>query len=672
MTDDVRRPAELPTSIPTADRLDSWKEIGAYLKRDVTTVRRWEKREALPVHRHLHDRRESVYAYRNELDRWWEARKPQLADKLQADTLGGLGRERLAWMSAGFLAMSTCALALLLLIRPLPDAPLERRAVQLAIPQAGPTGDFAFSPDGRSVAFVAGREGEARLWIRSLDSVTPVLVPGTESAATPFWSPDGRFLAFGADGKLRKVAVSGGAVHTLCEARNVIGGTWNRDDVIVFAPSNRTPLYRVAAAGGEPVQVTSLDESQGHNTHRWPTFLPDGRRFLYLARGTRPEDNGIYAGALDSPVTVRLVNAESSMAFAKPGFLVFARNRALLAQPLDLKTLRVTGEPIQILEDVLYSRDDSYAGFSVSDHGELAYQTSAALPRSTLAWFARSGQQLESANTLQDMEEPSLSGDGDRVAVSRWMGASRDIWLVDRAKGNSRLTSHPSVELMPIWSPDGDSIVFASNRDGPSDLYRMPSNGAGQAELIVKSGTVKHPTDWSQAAGVIVFESDDPKTGWDLWTLPLRAGGVATPFLQTEFAEGFGRLSPDGRWMAYVSNKSGANEIFVRPFPASPDGLTKISTAGGTQPRWRGDGSELFYLAADGKLMSVTVRTRPTFSAALPKALFETRPSQSGEWSYDVSRDGERFVFTVPVGDAAAAPIMVALDWIATISPARR
>ena len=645
-------------------RLDSWKEIASYLKRDVTTVRRWEKREGLPVHRHLHDTRDSVYAYTGELDGWWQGRRNHLPEGTPETPQPSRREPRavLAWIVAAFLGISTVSIGVVHFRESAGAQPVERRTVRLSVLPAEPTGDFTFSPDGRFLTFVAGSQDDARLWIRSLDSLAPHPLAGTEGAGSPFWSPDSRFIAFGAGGKLKKVAVSGGPVQTVCDARTVIGGTWNRENVIVFAPNNRTPLYRVPAAGGEPTPVTVLDPLQGHNTHRWPQFLPDGRRFLYLARSTRPENSGIYVGSLGSPTGTRVLSAESRVAYAQPGYLLFVRDRALLAQPFNASTVRIEGDSIQVLEDVRYSRDDSYASFSISEHGEMAYQTMATVPRSELAWFNRAGEPLESSSTFHDTEDPSLSADGKRVAVTRWTGPSKDIWLVDLARGSSRVTSDPSADLMPIWSPDGTSIVFASNRDGPSDLYRMAPGGAGQAELLLNSSAVKHPTDWSVDGDVIVYESNDPKTSWDLWTLSVRDGGRATAFLRTEFAERLGRLSPDGRWMAYGSNESGTNEVYVRPFPPS-SGKSKISTAGGTEPRWRRDGKELFYLAADRKLMSVSVQAASTFLTSLPKVLFETRVSQSGEWSYDVTPDGQRFVINAAVGDTTPAPIIVILNW---------
>jgi Tol biopolymer transport system component len=660
-------------SSPANGRLDSWKEIGAYLKRDVTTVRRWEKREGLPVHRHLHDRRDTVYAFRIEIDTWWQGRRNHLTEPAAEDGVpqrgeGGKPRAlRLASIAAALLAISTLSLAVVH-FREAAGQPTERRAVRFSVSAASPSGDFAFSPDGRLLAYVGGSEDDTRLWIQALDSLTPRSLAGTEGAESPFWSPDSRFIAFGAKGKLRKVAVSGGPVHTLCDARVVLGGTWNRDDVIVFTPDNRTPLFRVPAAGGEPTPVTTLDRSQGQNTHRWPHFLPDGGRFLYLARSPRPDQSGIYVGSLDSPAVTRVLSAESKVAYAQPGYLLFVRDKALLAQPFDATALRIEGDPVQVLEDVRYSRSDSYASVSISEHGELAYQTTAAVPRSNLAWFNRTGQPLESVSTLHDADDPSISPDGKRVAVTRSTGSLKDIWIVDLARGNSRVTADPSVEFTPIWSPDGHSIVFASNRDGPSDLYRTAASGAGRAEPLLNSSAVKHPTDWSLDGRTIVYDVDDPKTSWDLWTLPV-GGGAATPFLQTEFAEGFGRLSPDSRWMAYVSDESGTNEVYIRPFPPST-GKWKISTAGGTVPRWRRDGKELFYIAPDGTLMSVSVQAASMFLASLPKVLFKTRMSQNGEWGYDISPDGHRFAISMAVGDSTPAPITIILNWTSGLRPA--
>lgn len=571
----------------------------------------------------------------------------------------GRRRERLAWIAAFMMAIAAVSAALSHFREPA----IERRAVRLSIVPAQPTSDFSLSPDGRLMAFAAHGQGGVRLWIQSLDSLTPHPLDGTEGAELPFWSPDGRFLAFGAGGKLKKIAVSGGPVQTLCDARTMIGGTWNRDGVIVFAPSNRTPLYRVLAAGGEPTPVTTLDRSLGQNTHRFPFFLPDGRRFLYLARSTSPELSGIYVGSLDSTAATRIMSVDSMAAYAAPGYLLFARDRALLAQPFDAGSLRLSGEPVQVLEDVRYSRADSYASFSLSEHGEMAYQTSAAVPRSELAWFTRAGQRLESYGASGNLLDPSLAPDGTRIAVMRWANATSDIWVVDAARGSSsRLTLNPSVDFAPLWSPDGRSIVFASSRNGPSDLYQTASGGAAGEAALLSSSAVKHATDWSLDGRFIVYESKDQRTDWDLWTVPAHGDGQAAPFLRSDFAERLGRLAPNGRWMAYVSNESGRDEVYVRPFPAS-SGQWMISTAGGTEPRWRRNGEELFYLSADQKLISVPMKTHARLDHGIPQVLFETRMGDQRIWGYDVTSDGQRFVVSLDVGDSTPAPINIALNF---------
>jgi serine/threonine protein kinase len=573
-------------------------------------------------------------------------------------------REALAWSVA-----AVCVSALLASLVFAGRSPDEPRTVHLSILPAQPIGDFAFSPDGRHLVYVAGGQESGRLWIQPLDSANPRPLEGTEGAATPFWSPDGRFVAFGARGQLKKVAVSGGPVHTLCDARSIIGGAWSPDDEIVFTPGNRMPLYRVPAAGGSAVPVTTLDA--GQQTHRWPHFLPDGRRFLFLARSTRPETGGIYVGSLDAPAVARIMPAESSAAYAPPGYLLFVRDGALLAQRMDASTLRMDGDPVQVLADVRYSKADSHASFSPSGQGDLAYQTTAAVPRSVLTWFDRQGRQIDSASDSESTTDPSIAPDGQRVAFMRWADASSDIWQADaRHRTRTRLTFDPRIDFAPIWSPDGASIVFLSNRDGPSDLYRTSSSGGAGEEALFKSNAVKHATDWSADGRFIVFASRDRLTDWDLWTLDLVGGRTASLYVGTDFAERLGRLSPDGRWMAYVSNESGRDEVYVRPFPAASEGKWQISTAGGTEPRWRG--RELFYLAADGTLMAVPVTTGSRFDHGAPEALFRAHMIDDRTWGYDVTADGRRFVVTSAGEAPSPAPLSIVLNWTSAQKAGRR
>jgi serine/threonine protein kinase/Tol biopolymer transport system component len=572
-------------------------------------------------------------------------------------------REGVAWTMAALLAVSTLLLAVLHFVGA-PDDPL---AVRFSfVPGQPPLGSesvaFSLSPDGRRLVFVAPNGPGNQLWIRSLDSMAAQPIAGTEGAALPFWSPDGLFIGFEANDKLKKVAASGGPAQILNDAPGMVGGTWNRDGDIVFARGNRTALYRVSATGGHAAPVTTLDVSRGENTHRFPQFLPDGRRFLYLARSTQSENSAIYVGSLDSPLKRRLLSVESNVAYGLPGYLLFARDGALLGLRFDARTLETQGNPVKIVENIAFTSVTSQALFSISIRGVLAYQIGASSALSHLAWFSRAGTLLES-DRLDDVEEPSIAPDGKRVVGSRWSAGTSDLWIVDVARGsNSRLTLEPSGEFGPIWSPNRQSIVFYSNRDGPSDLYQIAAGGTGEVKLLLKSSAVKHPTDWSPDGRFIVYEAKDPQTNWDLWTVPVSGNAGATPYLHTSFAERLGRLSPNGEWMAYVSNESGNDEVYVRPFRRAGN-KWRISTAGGSEPRWRRDGNELFYLAANHRLMVVSVDTHKMFNHGVAKVLFETRVSQNGVWGYDVTPDGQRFVVSIPAGDAAPAPIAVVLNW---------
>jgi Tol biopolymer transport system component len=599
-------------------------------------------------------------------DRWQSARDLMLELKWIADGAAGPAvapvpdrgkwSVRAGWAAAAVLALSMAVVSFV----HFREVPLDRRVVRLSMLPGRTTSYFSLSPDGRLLTFAGGNENDTRLWIHSLDSVTPQPLRGTEGAGPPFWSPDGRFIAFGAGGKLKKIAVSGGPVQTICDAPGVVGGTWNRDDVIVFAPGNRTPLHRVSAAGGESTPVTTLDQSQSQNTHRWPHFLPDGRHFVFLSRSTRVENNGVYLATLDSKAMTRLMSADSMASFVNTGYLLFVRDGALLARAYDPGTQRLGDDLYQILDDVRYSMADGAASFSVSEGGEMAYQSSAAVAQSELVWFNRAGERIGSPAVTGNVEEPSISLDGTRLAVMRWANGTSDVWQIDLARNSSlRLTTDPAIDFAPLWSPDSSAIVFSSNRDGPSDLYQtMPG---GEDKSLLRSASVKHATHWSPDGRFIIYQTVERSTGRDLWTL---ADGdqKREVYLQTAFHESLGRLSPNGRWMAYVSNQTGRDEVYVRPFPPST-GMWRISTEGGTEPRWRRDGRELFYIAADQNVMAVPVESGTArFQSGIPGALFKSRSSHGGIWSYDVTPDGQRFVMSVNVGDPVP-PIIVVLNW---------
>jgi len=393
---------------------------------------------------------------------------------------------------------------------------------------------------------------------------------------------------------------------------------------------------------------------------------------LYLARSAKRDNTGIYVGTLDSKEQKLLVNADSSAVYAPPGFLLFVRERTLMAQPFDADRLQLTGEPFSIGEQVGYNAVNGRAFFSVSQTGVLAF-LSGDIPGTQLAWVDRGGKQLASVGTTAADNGLRLSPDGKRLAVSRLdpQAGSADIWLIDLARNTpSRFTFDPANESAPVWSPDGSRIVFASNRDGVANMYQRLSNGTGNDEALLKSTDPTGPHDWSPDGRFILFGVLSPKTNVDLWLLPLFGDQKPAPFIQTEFTETQGRFSPDGRWVAYASNESGPYQVYVQSFPTS-GGKWQVSTGGGAQPQWRRDGKELFYLAPDRKLMAVEVNgAGPTFVPGVPKPLFEAHfstlfPGAPGATYYAVTGDGQRFLVNTLAGDSTPVPFTIVLNWTA-------
>ena len=415
--------------------------------------------------------------------------------------------------------------------------------------------------------------------------------------------------------------------------------------------------------------MTTLDSSRQENSHRFPQFLPDGRHFLYYARSTQPESSAIYVGSLDQPQAKRIISVNANVAYAPPGYLLFPREGTLMAQAFDVASLELTGAPFRVAEQVGYFRLSNEAYFSVSDTGVLVYQ-SGGTARTQLVWVDRSGKQLGSPGPPGDYLSLALSPDEKRVAIERFdaLTGTPDIWLLDLARGiSSRFTSDPAYDDYPVWSPDGSRIVFASNRDGAWNLYQKLSSGAGSEEALLKSSDQKRPNDWSLDGRFILYQQLSPDTQWDLWVLPLFGDRQPIPFLQTKFNEQRGVFSPDARWIAYESDDSGSFQVCVRSFPPS-GGKSQISSEGGRWPRLRRDGKELFYLAANGKLMAVEVKANASgFEFSVPKPLFEAHTVTRLFASYAVTADGQRFLLNTPVEESAAAPITVVLNWAAEV-----
>jgi eukaryotic-like serine/threonine-protein kinase len=649
------------------DHLDSWKEIAGYLQRDVTTVRRWEKQEGLPVHRHLHHKLGSVYAFKTEIDDWWQGRRQEIDS-------GGSDRERLAWaLVAGCVAISIVAAAGLISLRSRMSSEDPELHFSIAPPDDARFGSFEVSPDGRHFAFTASGLDGTHLWVRPRDSITARRLPGTENAEFPFWSPDSRFLGFFAGGKLKKIAVSGGTVQAICDAPQGRGGTWNEENVILFAPGREHGLFRVAAAGGVPTPVTEVQRPR-HRGHLWPAFLPDGRHFVYLADSTQTEHHAIYVGTLGTTASKRLLSAQSSVAYSRDGYLIFARGGGLIAQPFDARRRELAGDPIMVAELVLQQYGFDHKGdFSVSKSGVLAYRTSGSV-LNRLVWVDRRGEHVGIVGEPAVYAEPVLSPDQKRLAVSVFDAdapADRsDIWLLDLSSGSqSRFTFDRAADFEAAWSPDGARIIFSSNRRRVLDLYQKNSNGSGVDEILVKSDSPKHVETWSPDGRYVVYTSVEAKTKYDLWLLPLFGDRMPTPYLQSEFSEGQSQISPDGRWIAYTSNESGRFEVYVGAFP-EPGEMWQISTNGGADPRWRPDGKELFFIAADGQLMALPVEIGSRFEPGAPQALFDTHVRHLWEDArnhYDVSRDGTRFVVTMPVETPRSLPFTIVVNWASAL-----
>jgi Tol biopolymer transport system component/predicted Ser/Thr protein kinase len=539
------------------------------------------------------------------------------------------------------------------------------------------------SPDGRHVAFTAaGPDGQTLLWIRALESLEARSIAGTENAMSPFWSPDSRFLAFGAAGKLKKVALSGGPVQTVCDAPDpLLGGDWNRDGVILLGGATDNPLFSVSAAGGIPSPVMKLDRSRHEAFHSYPSFLPDGRHFVYLKVG-RP--SGIYLGSLDAkpdgPPPRQLLTTQTSGAYVSTmdrttGYLLFVSEGTLMAQRFDSRRLELQGEPVPLVEQVLIYRTSSY--FSASQNGVLVYR-SGGRRTNQLAWFDRQGKAMGPLGEAGSFGEIALSPDGTRVALSRRDSQGAQIWLMEHA-GATQLTFPPTSNIAPVWSPEGGRIVFASFRDSAARLALKASNGAGGEEVLSQSSDPKYPSDWSRDGRFLLYSSVDAKTKSDLWVLPepTGAGGgrKPEPYLLTEANESQGHFSPDGRWVAYVSDETGRPEIYVQPFPApaGAGGKWKISREGGIQPLWRRDGKELFYFSQDRKIMAVDVATSPNFKAGVPMPLFvaPVRFASTDQHRYAVSADGKQFLFNTDETVTNSLPITVVLNWTAALDKSK-
>jgi Tol biopolymer transport system component len=575
----------------------------------------------------------------------------------------------------GILALSTVGLALFNVLRHEPE---NRESIRFTLdpPEGtsiagGPAApQSAVSPDGRNVA-IATRDpdGKGAIWVRPLDGVEARALEGTENAEFPFWSPDGRYLGFFANGQLKKIDTLLGSHQVLCDAPpgSTPGAAWGPDGVILFGGPEG--ISRISASGGEPSLVTRTDRSRGETSHYFPQFLPDGSRFLFLLLSSKEEARGIHVGSLDSQDTRFLLGTKLRAAYAEPGYILFLREGTLFARGLDVSDLEWRDEPVRIAESLAYNSANGRTTFSVSETGVLAYRTGGAggNPLTQLTWFDREGNRVGTLGPPGFYGDLELSPDGTRVAVTRW-GESEleNVWIGELSNDVfSRFTFGRSRDRTLLWSHDGTRLSFSSDRKGTIGLYEKLANGAGEPELLLDSAELKGLGS-SAPNGDLVFHSQSVKTGWDLWVLH-EGESEPEPYLRTEFQEQEGKVSPDGHWVAYVSDESGRSEVFVSTLP-SPIGKWQVSTDGGSAPRWRQDGKELFYIAPDNRIVAVAVTVGSTFSRGTPRPLFVAPVGQGGPWEeFDVSADGTRFLVNALAEEEPGAPITVVVNWTAAL-----
>jgi serine/threonine protein kinase len=583
----------------------------------------------------------------------------------------GLRHSRLAWIAAGSLAVIALGVSLIHFRERPPETPVV--SLSVALPPKTSADSMALSPNGRHMA-LAMREatGKISLWIRALDSVRLQQLVGTENAYMPFWSPDGKSIAFFADNKLKRIDLAGGPVQTICESGPGRGGTWNRDGVILYARHN-SAVMRVSAAGGEPREVTQLGPRESR--HYWPWFLPDGRRFLFTKPGP-PEVRGVWIASLDMRSEPRRLLGDNSRTMYASGWLLFGRNRAVMAQTFDVARGQLGPEAVPLINEI--GTDDLSGGtsFSVSETGHLSYLRASSEQR-RLAWLNRNGEFFRAVGERAIISNAILSRDGTRIATDILDAqGNRDIWIIDTRGGTpTRLTFSPLLDWLPSWSPDGKSIAWSSSMGGGLRIYRKLASGASQEEALLSGGLPKFVNDWSPDGRYLLYNEIGSNTLSDLWTLPLAGDRKPFPYLKSKFDERDAAFSPDGRWVAYVSDESAQYQVWVQSFPAGT-GKWQISTnvggaLGGTYgrsrsiPRWRRDGRELYYMSGDGKIMAVEVEFSDTFRSGTPQALFDA-PLKTTQ--FDVAADGQKFLLPMPDENTSNEPVHVVLNWVAALT----
>jgi Tol biopolymer transport system component len=570
-------------------------------------------------------------------------------------------REGAAWAAAAVLGLLAIGFAIAWVRR----APEPQPTVRFMFPNpegATDVGPPAVSPDGRMVAFdAANANGAKQIWLRPLDTLDARALPGTEGATRPIWSPDSKMIAFVAGGKLRKVSISGGPPQSICDAPTGADGTWSPDGVILFDGTGTDPIWRVDASGGVAKTEVAQDKTGAVG---WPVFLPDGKHFLYMG-GISTDDGTLMVKSIDSPESTPILKTTSKVAYAAPGYLLFIRDQTLVAQPFDAAKHKTTGEPFPIGEGLGIDNVGG-ASFSISNNGVLAFRSGEQQGR-RLLWVDRSGKTTMALAEFRNYADTAISPDGKRVAFDVNDGAGKaDIWIRDLARDvTTRFTFDKERDFAPVWSPDGKRIVYSRENKTAWDLYVKDAAGTGEPQLLLESAENKFVTDWSKDGSHVIFASLGKDTNWDIYALPVSGDRKPIPLVKTKFSEHGGVLSPDGKYLAYRSSESGQTEIYVQEFPEAKSKY-QVSTSGGFDPFWRGDGRELYYRTRDRKIVAVPIQPGATFNSGTPQPLFEsTFAVINARGLYRPTADGQRFLVVAPLGRDAIPPTTVVLNWTA-------
>ncbi len=605
----------------------------------------------------------------------WIAAGGSTDERSSPGPAGPRSRARLAWVAAVVALATILGVAALRFNRP--DEKQRAARFSLSLPGDAASLFVRVSPNGKYLSSTAVAGDKTQIWLRPLDDLSARPLPGTEGAWAHFWSPDSRFIAYFAEGKLKKLDISGGLPQELCDAPGSGPfqlGAWSSDGTILFrvdeAPGHEEGLYRVADTGGSAERMIILDETGEELMVFWPSFLPDGRHFVFACakqvEGGDIEAAGTCVASLTSGRARKLLETASYAVYAPPGYLLYARGAALFAHSFDAGGLHTKGDPFRIVAWVESWFGVGAPSFSVSENGVLAYQVPGG--QSRLVWRDRRGAEIGFAGLPADYFDMRLSPDGRNLAatIADPRNGEHHIWMIELARNvATRFTSEDADAGIAIWSADGSRIVYCKPENAPPFLHHKSLAGGEEEVLLPSRGTLQCPTDWSQDGRFVLYEDRDPTTGFDVWVLPLGGGQQPTPLLHTSNRETDATFSPDGSWVTYVSDESGRSEVYLQPFQRLGE-KRRISVSGGSLPRWRADGRELYYLGADNQLMAVPVESGTSVKLGAPETLFTAGTGPSTEVRYDVSPDGQRFLVKTAIPGTAATPTVV-LNWTAEL-----